>query len=208
MNKMTKEEELYFELRFIEKITTWKNIANYENVDESVIRKQFKGRKIADYILEKINSTLDIKLTSLDKIITYFEEYKKWYTLYHSDEREMFFSTPVKLLQWFKEQDNKCGYCGTTQSILHDIVKIRGDSLTLNGKTKRSKGTLEIERKIPAEKEDKDNGYRYDNCILACPLCNNAKSNLIDENCWRELFVKPIQEYYKKILNCESCKNN
>jgi len=207
MNKMTREQKIYFELRFINKITNWKNIASYENMEESVIRTKFKGRKIADYILEKINSTLDMELTSLDNIITYFEEYKKWYTLYHNDERDIFFSTPVELVQWFEGQKNKCGYCGITQSTLHNIVKIRGDSLTLNNKTKRSKGTLEIERKTPADNEDKDKGYRYNNCILACPLCNNAKSNLIDENCWRKLFVKPIQEYYKKLLSSEECKN-
>jgi len=31
-------------------------------------------------------------------------------------------------------------------------------------------------------------------------LCNNAKSNLIDENSWFSLFVSPMREYYKKLL--------
>jgi len=158
--------------------------------------------------LEKINSTLGIQLLNLDGIVAYFKDYKKWHDLYYNDERKYFFSEPLELVKWFKEQGDACGYCGVTQSELNEVVTKRGNNLTLNNKKKRSRGTLEIERKIPAKKEDKDNGYRYDNCILACPLCNNAKSNLIDEECWRELFVDPIQRYYKKLLNSEQCKNS
>jgi len=33
-----------------------------------------------------------------------------------------------------------------------------------------------------------------------CPLCNNAKSNLIDEESWRKLFVPAMKEYYRRLL--------
>jgi len=59
---------------------------------------------------------------------------------------------------------------------------------------KRSSGTLEIERL------DSSVGYSEKNMILACPLCNNAKSNLIDEISWRELFVPAMKAYYEKLL--------
>ena len=207
MNEITREQEIYFELRYVQKITNFKNIAKYENVEENIIRDQFRDRKVSDYILEKINSTLNIELSSLDNIVAYFKDYKKWHDLYYSNERKIFFSNPLELVKWFNDQDNTCGYCGVTQSELNEVVKRRGNNLTLNKKKKRSRGTLEIERKKPAKKGAKDNGYRYDNCILACPLCNNAKSNLIDEDCWRELFVEPIQKYYEKLLNDGQCKN-
>lgn len=67
--------------------------------------------------------------------------------------------------------------------------------LPLNDAVKRSSGTLEIERR-----DSSSNSYSRDNIILACPLCNNAKSNLIDEKNWRELFVEPMRKYYKILL--------
>jgi len=39
---MTKEQEKYFELRFVENITSFKKIANYEDVTESIIRDRLK----------------------------------------------------------------------------------------------------------------------------------------------------------------------
>ena len=94
-----------------------------------------------------------------------------------------------------------CDYCGITQDELYAIVNKRGGNLTQNGGQKRSKGTLEIE-----QKEAPEQGKKYkdlSNLVLACPLCNNAKSNLIDENSWRELFASPIRTYYERQLGKE-----
>lgn len=100
----------------------------------------------------------------------------------------------VKFYDWYKDQRDYCKYCGVTQNQLELIVKIRGGNLTLNQKTKRSNGTLEIEKRNPSD------GYKYGNIILACPLCNNAKSNLIDEKSWCDIFVPAMQAYYNKLL--------
>jgi len=111
---------------------------------------------------------------------------------------------------WYKKEDDKglCGYCGVTQTelrrlfaedetrlVLPYLAKDRDDTK----RAKRSSGSLEIERLNSAH------GYGYGedlNIILARPLCNNAKSNLIDEDSWVELFVPAMNQYYKKIRSC------
>ena len=106
-----------------------------------------------------------------------------------------------KFYKWYsKEVENgaKCGYCGISQEELYEIFGEEKNVLPLNDAVKRSSGTLEIERK-----DSTGNSYGADNIILACPLCNNAKSNLIDEENWRNLFVPAMREYYKKILGKE-----
>jgi len=95
---------------------------------------------------------------------------------------------------WYQSKKQKCGYCAISQEELYSLFR-EDQKLPLNDAIKRSSGTLEIERKDSTE-----NSYDKKNIILACPLCNNAKSNLIDENDWRNIFVKPMREYYKKIL--------
>ena len=103
---------------------------------------------------------------------------------------------------WYREEKTKniCDYCAISQEELKLIFPLKiplnyelkiksGDS------PKRASGTLEIERK-----DSENNSYHVDNLILACPLCNNAKSNLIDEKSWRELFVQPMRNYYEKLL--------
>jgi len=97
---------------------------------------------------------------------------------------------------WYKEQKQECEYCGITQEELSRLFDKEKRVLPLNDKEKRASGTLEIERK-----DSINNKYSTENIILACPLCNNAKSNLIDEENWREIFVPSMKKYYAKLLN-------
>ena len=65
-----------------------------------------------------------------------------------------------KFIEWYKKQDKKCCYCGSTEKEL----KIFYDSD--KSKRKRTRGmTLEIDRK--ADKE-----YSEENCVLSCYWCN------------------------------------
>lgn len=110
--------------------------------------------------------------------------------------REEGFSDIVTFYNWYKKQPQVCGYCGISQGELRELfTKDENKKLPLNGAKKRSSGTLEIERIDSSENE-----YNEKNCILACPLCNNAKSNLIDEDKWRELFVPGMRKYYESLL--------
>lgn len=107
-----------------------------------------------------------------------------------------------EFFKWYMDESKKlrCHYCDVTQEQLTKLF-VEEKSLPLNGGTKRSSGVLEIERK-----DNKNNSYHISNLVLACPLCNNAKSNLIDEDSWKEFFKKPMQEYYQRLLTKTNTK--
>lgn len=77
-----------------------------------------------------------------------------------------------------------CHYCGIKES---DFVHIWGN---FYGGKKRG-GTLEVDRK------DNNKGYEIDNCVLACAICNNAKS---DKFTYEEFKVigKTIEQIWRK----------
>lgn len=135
------------------------------------------------------------------------EEYKE-FEKEHSDDikkiKSLFtkkraegFGSITFFYDWYKKQPQHCRYCGVSQDELRELFTQEKATkiLPLNQAKKRSSGTLEIERR-----DSENNEYSPENCILACPLCNNAKSNLIDEDNWMSLFVEPMREYYKKLL--------
>lgn len=185
MNDLQKE---YFKLFFMDRINEYRKIDDYKNWNVGTARNKFQS--INDFYL----SELKIDNNKFIEIQKYFSDYKVKYDKYYNEKRKNLFIDPDKCIDWFRAQNSKCGYCEISQDDLHKIVRKRNGNFTLNGKTKRSKGTLEIERK------DSSLDYSYSNCILSCPLCNNAKSNLIDELSWREYFVKSVKEYYKSLL--------
>mgnify|MGYP006081615487 CR=1 FL=1 len=124
------------------------------------------------------------------------------YTKFTGKRKEAFKHDFRKFYDWYEGQDQKCGYCDVTQEQLYTLFNPERRILPYleSGREykkapKRSSGTLEIERL------DSSNSYNNENIILACPLCNNAKSNLIDEESWRELFVPAMKQYYKKLLD-------
>jgi len=199
---MTTEKAIYFEIRYKKRVTDYKAVARvYDNyldkkITENNAREKYNNKgginQFIREVIAKMNN--DFTLEELGKIKKHFEHYHEYYTLYFNEDRVKFFGNYEECMGWFEEQNSKCGYCAITQEELHKIVKGRGGNLTLNKGKKRSKGTLEIERK------DSTKVYDYDNCILACPLCNNAKSNLINEENWRDIFVEPMRQYYREVL--------
>jgi len=124
----------------------------------------------------------------------------------YTGKRVLGFKSIKAFYDWYSNQPQSCGYCGISQGELNKLFTQEKASkiLPLNDKKKRSSGTLEIERRDSSEQHD---DYNKKNCILACPLCNNAKSNLIDEENWMYLFVEPMREYYRKLLG-KDLKNN
>lgn len=72
---------------------------------------------------------------------------------------------------WYEAQGEKCHYCGTTQAQLTALFQ----SGKIESKKPSFTATLHIERL------DSKKGYTKENCRLACALCNNAKSDMINE---------------------------
>ena len=64
----------------------------------------------------------------------------------------------------YERDGNKCYYCGIEEK---DFFRIWGKFY--GGKTRGQK--LEVDRR------DNEKGYTLENCVLACSICNNAKSD-------------------------------
>ena len=140
---------------------------------------------------------LQINGLKLSELRTYFQKYNYLYDKYRRNNiaREELFSDHNKLLKWYNDQEESCNYCGISQANLIKIVESRNGNLTLNQKIKRSKGSLEIEKVNPKK------GYTLENSVLCCPLCNDAKSNLISEEDWRKHFAPTMKRYFNSILS-------
>lgn len=205
-------ESEFFKLRYKNRIdAVLLCLIEINNISDKKQRKNELTKRLKDvqqsnpinknYIIKELhNQGIDYTQSKRQFDIKY-PKYDEYYKSYYSTERSHFFSDSQELINWFTKQNNSCGYCRVTKVELSEIVLIRGGTLTLNQGTKRSKGTLEIERLKPSDENNDNFGYTYDNCILSCPLCNNAKSNLIDEDGWKKFFIKPMREYYESILN-------
>ncbi|MBE0491925.1 MAG: HNH endonuclease [Sulfurospirillum sp.] len=151
---------------------------------EKVLHKYDNSKTYKD--VQRLNIECNYYVNEIQKIRNKFTDKRK------DDNNNSFES----FLEWYSEEEENgcCGYCGVTQNELHTIF-IESKVLPLNDKVKRSSGALEIERK-----DSLNNSYNISNLILACPLCNNAKSNLIDEASWRNLFAPAMRKYYEQLL--------
>jgi 5-methylcytosine-specific restriction endonuclease McrA len=155
--------------------------------------------------IEKIMNISREKLSNIRKeegVEPQIKYIQNVYNKFTGQRKESFKHDFRKFYDWYQDQDQKCGYCDVTQEELDTLFhKDRRILPYLDSKRKlvkapkRSSGTLEIER------VDSSDSYNSENIILACPLCNNAKSNLIDEESWREFFVPAMKQYYKKLLD-------
>lgn len=186
--KIEKEtENKYFELCYTRRIHEFAKIAQYENCSYDEARMKYKS--LDDFYQTELGINRDV----LNLLRKGLKKYNDLYSRYFNEYRKELFKNPEKFIEWYDKQGESCNYCGISQSKLHGIVELRNGKLTLNQKTKRSKGTLEIEKLNP------NLGYTYDNSVLSCPFCNNAKSNLISEEDWREFFVPAMKNYLNSI---------
>lgn len=74
----------------------------------------------------------------------------------------------------YKREGRRCHYCRIKEE---DFIRIWGKFY--GGKTRGRK--LEIDRK------DNQKGYTEENCVLVCPICNNAKSDKFTDEEFRKL---------------------
>ncbi|PWJ43874.1 hypothetical protein [Sediminitomix flava] len=180
----------YFYLCYTKRIHEYVKIDSYKNWEKGQAKENYQ--KIEEFYLDE----LKINHSKLHELREYFKLYDDLYRKYRNGnvERKKLFDNYNELLVWYDEQEGCCHYCQISQDELYKIVSIRDGNMTLNQKSKRSKGTLEIEKLDPNE------GYTFENSVLACPFCNNAKSNLISEKDWREFFAPKMREYLNSIL--------
>ena len=88
---------------------------------------------------------------------------------------------------------NKCYYCNIDANTLEQLFKEKLNSTKFNE-------TLHIERLRPKEP------YSEKNCRLACSLCNNAKSDLISDDNYKNYFSKCMSKFLED-LNDDKIEN-
>jgi len=181
--EMTTTEEKYFELCYSKRIHEFSKIDAEKGWQSGEAKERYKS--LNNYYIEQIG----IDKERLDELRERFKKFNDLYTNYFNEDRRTMFQDYNGFMDWYEKQKDCCHYCEITKTELSKIVERRGGNLTLNGKTKRSKGTLEIEKLEP------NKGYTFLNTVLACPFCNNAKSNLISEKDWK-CYFKPVMKKY------------
>lgn len=178
----------YYELCYTRRIHEFARIDQYKKWTLGQARLKY------DSLDDFYKTELEINDDKLNQLRVEYKKFNDLYSKYFNEQRKGLFENPEKFLEWYDKQRECCNYCGITQSELHRIVESRNGNLTLNQKTKRSKGTLEIEKLNPIQ------GYTFENSVLSCPFCNNAKSNLISEKDWRKFYVPAMKNYFNSIL--------
>jgi len=158
---MSKEEEFIKLYSFDKK--NYPMIEKELNINRKEIQKLFTDTKIERNNIQKIRNKFQGK------------------------KKEGFNQNFEFFYKWYKSQEKKCGYCGTSENTLKKLFESK--KLT----SKKFTATLHIERRNP-------NGeYNEENCMLACSLCNNAKSDLINEDNYREYFEKCMNQFLKDL---------
>ncbi len=179
-------KEEFIKLYCIQRLNSWESIHGKEK-GESIDELKKKFKTISGYLSSKIGCPVDEVNVYFTQLKDQIAEIQEIYNIC-SKERAEGFGGFEKFYNWYREQPQKCHYCGTSQD---DLRKLFDPERKIFKPQKEAwkNGTLQIERR------DSDGGYCESNCVLACILCNNAKSDLISEDDFIKYFANPVREY-------------
>ena len=188
---MNELEERYLELYSFQKINDMKKVAKKKNISIDKAKEMYTS--YTDYLAEelfvnvetikKLNQKLHKKISKIQKIYERFDE-----------NRQVGFDKNFnKFYNWYitqkKKQNNCCYYCKISENGLKELF----DKGIL--KSKKFTATFHIERL------DSEKNYIADNMVFACSLCNNAKSDMISENDFKDYFANPMYQYLQSKMN-------
>lgn len=148
------------------------------------------GKKYEDCekLLKVDRTTLQIWWKEAEKIREDIGRTNRWYSAKRNSP-DFKFTSKRDLYEWFDDQPRHCDYCKIEEYKLQKLFDFENPIL----ETARGRGRyLELERKDAAEGA---NEYSRENCVLACYLCNNHKSDLISEKDHRKYFARQIKQY-------------
>ena len=214
-----KEQQRYIELVALDRV-----FCSYENVAIALGNKALEKQISAEYskkggIVEwladeifgkndnakfdklqklKDNEILQKEIEKIDKIFSH--QYSS-----NAERKKGFGSFKEFYYCLFMDGEPKCFYCDITQTELNDLFDIdeKLDEKERQIKSKKFGATLHI------EKLDPDKPYCKDNCRLACAVCNNAKSDLISEDDFKECFAEAVKKFYSILkARLEKAKNS
>lgn len=122
-----------------------------------------------------------------------------WYSQ-KTSKGQMGFLSFEQFEKWYSERDKECFYCGIKEEDCQFIAMtglLKSKRFPKNGIP--GQGTsrcvwLEIDRKNPNEK------YSIENCELCCYFCNNDKSDVFDDNQYKE-FMQNRAGFLRRLIN-------
>ncbi|WP_257936671.1 hypothetical protein UPTC5083_00846 [Campylobacter lari] len=153
-------------------------VANLKNHYE-VVRKKYR--------INKKWKDENEKFSAIDKIVEEkFEDMKNFAMWY--EKAYLKIESKSKL---------KCHYCGIDEEKLKNIF----ENKLITSKKPSFNSSLQIERLNP------DKGYNEENCVLACCICNNAKSDMISASDFEKYFSNSVKNFYKDLLENKTTNN-
>lgn len=193
----SKEQQRYIELVAIDRVfCSYANIALATGLDEKLIQQEYaKKGGIKEWIADEIFGANDNdKFQKLEKLETaeVKAEIERINTIFsnqfssNKNRKKGFKTFKAFYNHLFGKGELKCYYCGVTQDELKAIFDKKLVSNKFNA-------TLHIERLKP--KDD----YSVDNCVLACALCNNAKSDMIKADDYKKFFGEAMRKFLKHL---------
>lgn len=195
-------EEKFEELYLKGALSEWDKAIKELNEKETKSELKKKHKLLKDYIVFKLNESHgkfdNEKYDKLyKKMQSSLKDLKSRYrsTKRRNDNKEPFGSAR-KFISWYKKQEKECYYCKIAQSDLANLFKNK----LITSKKPSFNSSLQIERLNP------DKGYNEENCVLACCICNNAKSDMISTSDFKDYFSESIKKFYSALL--EKTPNN
>ncbi|EAL5741226.1 hypothetical protein DR740_07440 [Campylobacter lari] len=202
-------EEKFEELYLKSALSEWdKAINELKNFDEKEAKSELKKKHklLKDYIVFKLNELYgEFDNEKYDKLYQKMQEIEndcnlrsKYNSLKNRNNIKEPFNGIDKFISWYKKQEKECYYCKIAQS---DLDKLFGNNKPINSKKRAFNGKLQIERLNP------DKGYNEENCVLACCICNNAKSDMISASDFEKYFSNSVKNFYKDLLENKTTNN-
>lgn len=215
--ELSKLEKEYLDL--VGKATGWKYVARDivgdESKEDELKNITYKNKTIDDFIADKMGidkSAIDelkekehikaCKKRYSEKIGSLKEAIKKKNNIKDNKEledidkkvRDSFFNGSLAdFCEWYFSKKQECCYCGITQDKLNELFK----SKKIQAKKTSHTATLQIDKQNPYD------GYNAKNCVLACSLCNNAKSDMISATNYKKFFGEKMGEFLEKLYKEE-----
>lgn len=146
----------------------YQDICNEYAVEKQQLQEWWKQEVPLRNLIKKSNQLFSSRKNNLT------------FTKFETKGRKEFF-------KWFERQKRECAYCGIEEYKLEALYHIENGPL----RNKRHRGrTLELERR-----DSDTNQYSPKNCVLACYMCNNHKSDVITEKEHKFFFAPKIYEF-------------
>lgn len=193
-------EEKFEELYLKSALSEWDKAIN--ELDKKEVKNELKKKHklLKDYIVFKLNELYgEFDNEKYDKLYEKMQEIEndcnlrsKYNSLKNRNNNKDPFGGFYNFAMWYKKKEKKCHYCGIKENILKN--NLFGDNKPINSKKRAFNGKLQIERLDP------DQGYNEENCVLACCICNNAKSDMISASDFKDYFSNSVKNFYKNLL--------